>query len=97
MDSADFLAHRHGDDVAVAVRDISPGPVVVAYLDSDDRVTLTALEPIALGHKVAVRDLDSDFDVTEYGACIGRTYKPVRKGEAVHIHNLRSVRWPRSS
>ena len=97
MDSADFLAHRHGDDVAVAVRDVSPGPVVVAYLDSDDRVTLTALEPVALGHKIAVRDLETDCDVTEYGACIGRTLRPVRQGELVHIHNLRSVRWPRSS
>ena len=97
MDSADFLAHREGDDVAVAIRDVEPGAVVVAYLNSDDRVTMTALERIALGHKVAVHDLESGRDVTEYGGCIGRTYKPVRKGEAVHIHNLRSVRWPRSS
>lgn len=97
MDSADFLAHRHSDDVAVAVRDVSPGPVVVAYLDSENRMTLTALQPIALGHKVALRDLESDCDVTEYGACIGRTFRPVRQGEAVHIHNLRSLRWPRSS
>ena len=47
------------DDVAVAVRDLPPGPQRV----SDGRV-LTLREPVALGHKAAVRPLPAGAAVT---------------------------------
>ncbi len=93
-DGVDFLAHRRGDDVAVAVRDTGPGSA--AYLDSGDRFRITARDAIPLGHKIALRDLGEHADVLEYGVLIGLTRGPVAAGELVHTHNLRSARWQKS-
>jgi (2R)-sulfolactate sulfo-lyase subunit alpha len=92
----DFLAHRQGDDVAVAVRDTGPGAASAAYLDSGDRFGITAQDAIPLGHKIALRDLGEHEDVREYGVLIGLTRGPVAAGELVHTHNLRSARWQKS-
>lgn len=92
----DFLAHRRGDDVAVAVRDTGPGPARAAYLDSGDRFEITAREAVPLGHKIALRDLAGRENVLEYGVLIGLTRAPVAAGELVHTHNLRSARWQKS-
>jgi (2R)-sulfolactate sulfo-lyase subunit alpha len=91
-----FLAHRRGDDVAVAVRDTAPGPARGAYLDSGDRFEIEVRTPIPLGHKIALRDLAERENVLEYSAVIGRTRVPVTAGELVHTHNLRSARWQQS-
>jgi (2R)-sulfolactate sulfo-lyase subunit alpha len=95
-DGVDFLAHRQGDDVAVAVRDTGPGAASAAYLDSGDRFGITAQDAIPLGHKIALRDLGEHEDVREYGVLIGLTRGPVAAGELVHTHNLRSARWQKS-
>jgi (2R)-sulfolactate sulfo-lyase subunit alpha len=92
----DFLAHRRGDDVAVAVRDTGPGTASAAYLDSGDRFEIVARDAIPLGHKIALRDLAEREDVLEYGVLIGLTRAPVAAGELVHTHNLRSARWQKS-
>jgi (2R)-sulfolactate sulfo-lyase subunit alpha len=92
----DFLAHRQGDDVAVAVRDTGPGPASAAYLDSGDRFEIVASEAVPLGHKIALRDLAESENVLEYGVLIGLTRAPVTAGQLVHTHNLRSARWQKS-
>jgi (2R)-sulfolactate sulfo-lyase subunit alpha len=92
-----FLAHREGDDVAVAVRDADPGGADGAYLESGTRFEIGVRAKIPLGHKVALRDLAVHEDVIEYGAVIGVTRCPVAAGDLVHTHNLRSARWQRST
>lgn len=92
-----FLAHNHGDHVAVAVQATQPGQVVLGYLDSEARSEIEVREPIHYGHKVALVDLASDAEVIEYGVCIGVTRRAVSTGEWVHTHNLRSVRWQHSA
>jgi (2R)-sulfolactate sulfo-lyase subunit alpha len=91
----DFLAHEQGDAVAVAVRDIAPGPATISYL-TGGRVEVDVLDNIALGHKVALVDVKSGVDVTEYGLRIGISTADIRKGQHVHVHNVRSARWQNS-
>jgi (2R)-sulfolactate sulfo-lyase subunit alpha len=91
-----FLAHRRGDDVAVAVLDTQPGEVSGAYLDDGTRVVIAVRVPIPLGHKVALRDLAEDDAVIEYGVPIGRTRSAIAAGHLVHTHNVRSARWQHS-
>lgn len=91
-----FLVHNEGDHVAVAVQDVEPGRARAVYMDSDREIELEALEPIPLGHKVALADLGSGAEVTEYEVRVGLTRQPIRKGELVHTHNLRSARWQQS-
>ena len=94
-DRPGFLAHRRGDDVAIAVRDVAAGANTVVYLDSGAKEGNVVLEAIRLGHKVALRDLEEGEDVIEYGSRIGVTSTRVRAGELVHVHNLTSARWTR--
>jgi len=89
-----LLAHCQGDDVAVAVRDLEAGTTNVAFLDAADTTPAPVSESIPLGHKVALRDLAVGAEVIEYGVPIGVLTQPVSAGSLVHVHNLRSARWP---
>ncbi|MGH9047277.1 MAG: UxaA family hydrolase [Acidimicrobiales bacterium] len=89
----DLLAHHDGDHVAVAVRDVPRGEVHVAWLGSGRRQACSAADEIPFGHKMALADLAQGDEVIEYGARIGVTTRPIRRGELVHTHNVRSARW----
>ncbi len=89
------IAHKRGDDVAVAVEDLAPGEAIqVRVLDGSQPVTVTVRDPIPLGHKVALRIVASGSDVIEYGVRIGRAIQAIPVGAHVHVHNVKSVRWP---
>jgi hypothetical protein len=81
----DLLLLAPGDDVAVAVRDLAAGQ----WRTSDGRVLRTTV-PIALGHKVAVRDIAPAEHVVRSGMSIGSATAPVSAGDWVHVHNLAS-------
>ena len=91
-----FLAHNEGDMVAVAVQDVAPGERSVVYLDSDREARMTVTEEIPLGHKVALVDLAADAEVIEYGVRVALTRQPIKAGQLVHVHNVRSARWQNS-
>ncbi|MDH6291352.1 UxaA family hydrolase [Rhodococcus opacus] len=92
----DFLAHHDGDAVAVAVRDLEPGAVEGGYLRGPATVTLELRDPVPLGHKIALVDLEKGQDVIEYGLRIGVTTEKIARGSYVHVHNVRSARWQNS-
>jgi len=91
------LVHREGDDVAVAVRDVEPGEVTVAWMDSGRRGRLAVRQVIPLGHKVALHDLAEGQPVMEYGEQVAITRSAIPVGAHVHTHNVRSARWQRSA
>jgi (2R)-sulfolactate sulfo-lyase subunit alpha len=91
-----FLIHNEGDQVGVAVQDVEPGRIRAVYMDSDREVELEASEPIPLGHKIALTDLEAGVTVTEYSVPVGFTRQAIRRGALVHTHNLRSGRWQQS-
>ena len=89
----DFLVHKQGDSVAVAVRDLIPGAVHGAFLDETGETDVELLANVPLGHKLALRDVPADEDVIEYGLRIGIATKDIKRGDYVHVHNVRSARW----
>lgn len=80
------------DDVAVVLEPAQPGDVVVVGNDA-----VVVQEPVPRFHKVAVRDLEEGHPVRKVGEVIGATTQPVRRGQHVHVHNLRSLRAPRDT
>lgn len=91
-----FLAHKDGDFVAVAVRDVTRGEAEIGYLDGTESITLTVNAEIPLGHKVALVDVASGDDVIEYGVRVAIASAEIKKGDYVHVHNVRSARWQNS-
>jgi len=92
----DFLAHRSGDAVAVAVRDLEPGPVRGGYLDGAATEDVELRHSVPLGHKVALRDIRAGEDVIEYGVRVAIASADISRGDYVHTHNVRSARWQNS-
>lgn len=91
-----FLVHHVGDHVGVAVRDLSAGETRGETLDDQSSVEVSVTEDVPLGHKVALEDISAGADVIEYGLRIGIASADIRKGQHVHVHNVRSARWQNS-
>lgn len=72
------------DDVAVALRDLPPGPVTTS-----EGAELSVPATVPRGHKVAVADVPIGGPVRKYGQIIGFASAPIIAGEHVHTHNLR--------
>jgi len=88
------VAHRGGDDVAVAVRDLAGGETIrVRWLDGSEDTSVEVVEPVPLGHKVALRAFPEGHAVTEYSETIGKAVRNVTQGGHVHVHNVKSARW----
>ncbi len=76
---------RDDDNVAVAARPIPRG----AVLDLQGR-SVQVLEPIGMGHKVALSAIAAGDPVRKYGQIIGFASKPIEPGSLVHVSNLRA-------
>ena len=89
-----FLIHEESDTVGVATVDIEAGTVAKGlYMDSQKSVEISALAAIPLGHKIALQDHAVDATVLKYGHDIGKVVKAFKRGDHVHVHNLKTKRW----
>jgi (2R)-sulfolactate sulfo-lyase subunit alpha len=89
-----FLIHEKSDNAGVATVDIKAGETLKGlYMDIQKSIDIKALMDIPLGHKIALQDLKAGDTVIKYGHDIGKAVADIRKGEHVHIHNLKTKRW----
>ena len=75
------------DNVAVAVQDVPPGGRVAVRED----LSVTALEEIPTGHKIALCDIPAGEMVIKYGVPIGQARRNIAKGSYVHTHNVADI------
>ena len=89
-----FFVHHETDNVGVAVVDIEKGQSYRGWLmETDGSVEVQAASNIPLGHKIALRPIAEGDKVIKYGYPIGKAVQSIGKGEHVHTHNLKSLRW----
>lgn len=89
-----FLVHAKGDSVGVAVADIQVGETAEGViLEDESTIKIKALQDIPLGHKIALTSIAQGATVIKYGEPIGKAVAPIKPGEHVHVHNLKSARW----
>ena len=48
---------------------------------------------VPIGHKIALADIKKGDTVWKYGHDIGKAIADIKKGEHVHVHNLKTKRW----
>ena len=91
----DFLVHDERDDAGVVVVEgVEAGQVLRGWLmDTDSSVEIKTLQPIPLGHKVALRDIADGADVIKYGETIGRADADIPAGSHLHVHNTKTRKW----
>jgi hypothetical protein len=80
-----LLLLSEADNVVVACASLKSGDVVT--FDGVD-VTLNGDAPA--GFKIARRDMAPGEKVMKYGAVIGSATAPIRRGDLVHLHNMKS-------
>jgi (2R)-sulfolactate sulfo-lyase subunit alpha len=89
-----FLVHDKKDSVGVAVVDVKAGQSLEGRsLDTNEKLTARATMDIPLGHKIALRDFKAGDTVFKYGCDIGKVVEPIKAGEHVHVHNVKTKRW----
>ncbi|MEX3011549.1 UxaA family hydrolase [Hoeflea sp. TYP-13] len=95
MSIPQLLVHDHEDNVGVVVvENLTAGTNMTCVVTHDDSdFELTCGNDVPIGHKVALRDLAVGDTVVKYGEDIGKVVAPIKKGEHVHVHNLKTKRW----
>lgn len=90
-----FVVHEEGDSVGtIVVEGIQAGQQLTGWImEQDKTVSLSTLSDIPIGHKIALADLAKDDTVIKYGVDIGRVVAPIKAGEHLHVHNVKTKRW----
>lgn len=78
------------DNVVTCIADVAKGETVT-YRNGDRLLTLVAEENIPYCHKIALEDIPEGGEVIKYDESLGRLVQPVRKGQWIAHHNLRSI------
>ena len=76
------------DNVATALEPLEPG----RELTLDGGAVVIVSDPIAAGHKVALRAIAAGEPVVKYGSAIGLASTAIAPGTHVHTHNLSGSR-----
>jgi len=89
-----FLVHDTADTVGVAVVDIAAGTELTGRdLSTNKPLAAKAAQDIPLGHKLALKDFAVGDTVIKYGNDIGKVVQPIKAGQHVHTHNVKTKRW----
>ncbi len=90
-----FLVHSPKDNVGViVVEELKAGTKMQGVITEDDSNTaVTANHDIPIGHKVALKDLKKGDTVIKYGEDVGVVKVDAKRGDHVHVHNMKTKRW----
>src|SRR5436309_10169444 len=77
------------DNVATMLEETSASDTV-RVLGAASLAELKSLESIALGHKIALRDIRTGEPIVKFGVQIGRASHDIHGGQWVHLHNCES-------
>jgi hypothetical protein len=81
----------HVEDNVATLLDDAPQPGVARILGTARVNEVASLEPIMLGHKIAICDMPAGQPVVKFGVTIGRASRDIRAGQWVHLHNCEST------
>ena len=95
MSNTDIIIHDEKDNVGVIVIDkVIPEQNYDCWImENDKSAKIQAKNEIPLGHKIAMSDLNEGDTIIKYGHDIGKVVKEIKKGEHVHVHNVKTKKW----
>ena len=95
MSQPDLIIHDEKDNVGVVVIETTKkGQECNAWImENDTSANIQSLDEIPLGHKIAMCDLKEGDTILKYGHDIGKVVKSIKKGEHVHVHNVKTKKW----
>lgn len=81
-----FIKIHPNDNVIVALQEIPAGTII----EVSDTHTVTAVNDIPSGHKMAITDIQANSEIMKYGSSIGYAKEDISCGDWVHVHNLKT-------
>lgn len=90
-----FNVHDAKDTVGViTVEGVQAGQELTGWImETNETIKLKALDPIPIGHKIALNDIKTGDTILKYGHDVGKAIANVGKGHHVHVHNMKTKRW----
>ena len=90
-----FVLHDKRDTVAVVVVEgVKAGMELNGWImDEDKMMNVLARQDIPIGHKVALKDMNTGDTVIKYGIDMGKVVAPIKAGEHAHVQNIKTKRW----
>ena len=95
MSHPDLIIHDEKDNVGVVVIETTKkGQDCNAWImENDKSIKVPSLNEVPLGHKIALKDLKEGETILKYGHDIGKVVKSIKKGEHVHVYNVKTKKW----
>ena len=62
-------------------------------MENDKTIKVNSTNEVPLGHKIALKDLSEGDTILKYGHDIGKVVKSIKKGDHVHVHNVKTKKW----
>ena len=93
--STDIIIHDKKDNVGVVVIEkiTTKQDCKCWIMENDSSVNIQSADEIPLGHKIAMIDLNEGDTILKYGHDIGKVVKAIKKGQHVHVHNVKTKKW----
>ena len=95
MENTDIIIHDDKDNVGVVVIDSTEKDQEYScwIMESDKTEKIQSINNIPLGHKIALKDFKEGDTVLKYGHDIGKVVASIKKGDHVHVHNVKTKKW----
>ena len=95
MNNTDIIIHDDKDNVGVVVIDLTKKDQEYScwIMESDKTVKIQSINNIPLGHKIALKDFKVGDTILKYGHDIGKVVASIKKGDHVHVHNVKTKKW----
>ena len=95
MAAPQLLVHNKKDTVGVVVVEgLTAGTNMLCVVTANNSsFRLKTRMDVPIGHKIALHDIKAGDTVWKYGHDIGKAVANIKKGEHVHVHNLKTKRW----
>lgn len=92
MEASDIILRLHLEDNVGILLKKAQKDTKACFNTASGEETVTILEDIPFGFKIALEDIPEGGLVYKYGNAIGRATTGIKKGQMVHVHNIEGLR-----
>ncbi len=95
MSNTDIIIHDEKDNVGVVVIDSTTKDQEYScwIMENNKTIKIQSTNNIPLGHKIALKDFKQGDTILKYGHDIGKVVASIKKGDHVHVHNVKTKKW----
>ena len=95
MNNTDIIIHDDKVNVGVVEIDLTKKNQEYScwIMESDKSVKIQSVNNISLGHKIALKDFKEGDTILKYSHDIGKVVASIKKGDHVHVHNVKTKKW----